>query len=794
MRNKFKNTPAFRKLKSLSFYLKFLLLINIVAYSFSISCFAQNNSFQVVLDSLNFNMQDIAVNEDGKSILLMRKYPNTVATGCYLIPVKENGGMVEGIEISFLPLYIIRSLYRKDRVVFIAYGVPYLINNLIQEGRSIIFNYDLASNTTWSKYLNGRFRQNKCSLDKNGNTYIANTPHDNFHKIWYDSLTSVLELFKLDETGNMLWKKGLLLQDSFLTEFPTVLILDMDLDEDANIYVLGLCGSLSDPDNPLTPYIIKFDSTGHPLLLKTVIVEDQYFNEIEITSTGVMLLSHAPNNPTLYNSKVYHDKYAKLIKLDHDLNFIWGKKYSGENFPYYSTGIKEKPNGNLLMTHSTFGAFPAVVTEMDTEGNILTQKGYPNYEPQIAALNDGSFLMTSRLNYNAAGETFYQPVIAKTDSNGDIEGCETYATCIMAEDYTVGFGTFYYDTVSIPDLEDFDTIVQPVEFSFSEGCNFPPAPVPNFLFPDTLCLADSARTTDTHNRLANAFEWHLSGPGVDSMNTDSFDFAFRFSVAGEYNLKHTVWVLGCAYEAEKTITVLPELEINITPETICPDGPQELSVFSARILREYIWADGSTNQMLLIDTAGVYSVQASDGFCTASDTLAVIFLEDIIGNSNPIETPADTTVCEINLPYFLKIKSVFSEVYFVNNDSVFNGEYILNKSGAYLISTEIDGCYFSKTFNLKTSECVPQIFFPNIFSPNSDGINDEFFPQGNDFEIVFLKVFDRWGGLRYDGAGINAKWSPGKEVAEGAYVYLLKYKNVLTGETAQASGEVVLVR
>lgn len=41
-----------------------------------------------------------------------------------------------------------------------------------------------------------------------------------------------------------------------------------------------------------------------------------------------------------------------------------------------------------------------------------------------------------------------------------------------------------------------------------------------------------------------------------------------------------------------------------------------------------------------------------------------------------------------------------------------------------------------------------EIYFPNAFSPNADGINDFFFPFADDREVVnvqVLNVYDRWG-------------------------------------------------
>ena len=44
------------------------------------------------------------------------------------------------------------------------------------------------------------------------------------------------------------------------------------------------------------------------------------------------------------------------------------------------------------------------------------------------------------------------------------------------------------------------------------------------------------------------------------------------------------------------------------------------------------------------------------------------------------------------------------------------------------------------------------IYFPNVFSPNDDGINDIFFPQSSDIveNIKTFQVFNRWGEVIYE--------------------------------------------
>ncbi len=83
---------------------------------------------------------------------------------------------------------------------------------------------------------------------------------------------------------------------------------------------------------------------------------------------------------------------------------------------------------------------------------------------------------------------------------------------------------------------------------------------------------------------------------------------------------------------------------------------------------------------------------------------------------------------------------------------------------------------------VNASLTVPEKFnfkekLPNVFTPNSDGINDFFqlptsFPKncGNDFE---LKIFSRWGKLIYQSKDLNFKWD-GEKVPEGVYFISLK--------------------
>jgi len=112
----------------------------------------------------------------------------------------------------------------------------------------------------------------------------------------------------------------------------------------------------------------------------------------------------------------------------------------------------------------------------------------------------------------------------------------------------------------------------------------------------------------------------------------------------------------------------------------------------------------------------------------------------------------------------------------------------------YIRVDNID-CYQITSFNLVTINCPPWI--PSGFSPNFDGINDEFNIQGlltifDDFE---LKIFNRYGTLIYQGGDALGFWdgksnkginNVGSLLPIGTYYYVLhlndsNYKKPLSG-------------
>lgn len=88
------------------------------------------------------------------------------------------------------------------------------------------------------------------------------------------------------------------------------------------------------------------------------------------------------------------------------------------------------------------------------------------------------------------------------------------------------------------------------------------------------------------------------------------------------------------------------------------------------------------------------------------------------------------------------------------------------------------------------------LLFPNVFSPNSDGLNDTFYPLGGPPQDYSIQIFSRWGTLVYQGRQVQPGWDGtapnGDPVPEGVYVYIARY--TLGGAPLDRTGTVTLLR
>jgi gliding motility-associated-like protein len=267
---------------------------------------------------------------------------------------------------------------------------------------------------------------------------------------------------------------------------------------------------------------------------------------------------------------------------------------------------------------------------------------------------------------------------------------------------------------------------------------------------------------------------------------------------------------GCSPAVTATVTVsvlptpVPVITSTVTSgcEPLCVSFT-DASTISSGTITGWNWdfGDGSPdsisqNPSHCFNTPGSYTVTLTDtsaAGCIATSTIPYI----ITVNPIPValfNAPASTSIFTPTVQYI--DQSTVSTGSIVSWDWAFgdgfttaagdsshlqNPSHLFTEVGTYcaeLIVTTNAGCQDL------TSLCIvidPEFtfFIPNAFSPNDDGINEEFYGKGEHIKEYEMNIFDRWGNLIFHADDINEHWdgraNHGSEVAqEDVYVYVVK--------------------
>ena len=117
----------------------------------------------------------------------------------------------------------------------------------------------------------------------------------------------------------------------------------------------------------------------------------------------------------------------------------------------------------------------------------------------------------------------------------------------------------------------------------------------------------------------------------------------------------------------------------------------------------------------------------------------------------------------------------------LGNSTQEHPSFDFTNAGSYevgLLVTTLNGCTDSTTNTVIIGD-EADVFVPNSFTPDGDGLNDYFFPvlKGFDAEGYTFMVFDRWGELLFQSSSLSGRWDgtyKGEPVQEGVYIWKLK--------------------
>jgi gliding motility-associated-like protein len=298
----------------------------------------------------------------------------------------------------------------------------------------------------------------------------------------------------------------------------------------------------------------------------------------------------------------------------------------------------------------------------------------------------------------------------------------------------------------------------------------------------------------------------ITDPGIDSIIVDR---------TGVYSISTTNQQNGCSDIANVEVLGDSRLieDVNyISSDPLCfgsSDGWIEIAqIIGGTPPFAFLWTGGSQDSLNTGLSSGTHTIEVTDAigcqfvldiglndpvrlYANVPPDLEVIrgdTVEIIVGATVPLDL-LDSIIWEGNFAFFC------------NNCP--RTTFIAENSGPVHVTViDSNGCISSD--ELFVNVLVPkEVYIPNVFSPNGDGINDLFTISANSslINIESLQIFDRWGEVVYKNQnflpnipelGWDGRYGD-KDIMPGVYVYSAKV-TYSDGVIEVIKGDVTLIR
>ena len=311
------------------------------------------------------------------------------------------------------------------------------------------------------------------------------------------------------------------------------------------------------------------------------------------------------------------------------------------------------------------------------------------------------------------------------------------------------------------------------------------------------------------------FDWNFGVTASVQQTVIQNPQGIVFSQLGYYPIVLTMSQYGCTKSITDSIGLFPspaaqfEIEGGYGCSPVYTQFIDKSQAFTSLI---YNWNLGDNNSINIQNPSYSY---INPGTYTV--TLTVITTSGCIDTStfiypNAVEVVAYPTAGLIAEP---NEASIFSpEISFSDTSKLANYCALRISDGTYIEDCDYthtfkDTGYFKVTQIVKNElNCADSVtltvyifpeyrmFIPDAFSPNGDGLNDNFKPSTIGLKEYNFEIYDRWGEQIFETNGSADSWDgsfKGNKSPQGVYVYLLKVLDV-KGRSHTYNGKVVLIR
>lgn len=221
------------------------------------------------------------------------------------------------------------------------------------------------------------------------------------------------------------------------------------------------------------------------------------------------------------------------------------------------------------------------------------------------------------------------------------------------------------------------------------------------------------------------------------------------------------WYPAQAYLLVDDVSLLPvEDQLDLGPDTtVC--GPFVLDA-TVPGMDGVLWNDGLTMPIRTVEATAVYAVEVTVGQCVLRDTIEVEVIPEPVLDLGP-----DVALCAGMTVVLNATSDALSTVVWEVGGT--GPSLSVDSPGVYR-ATAVNACGSAfESVVVVAGDCLPDLYIPNAFTPDGDGINDLFAPvfDRRTWRVVYT-IHDRWGRLSFE-AKQGEPWD-GSDLPGGVYV------------------------
>jgi gliding motility-associated-like protein len=282
--------------------------------------------------------------------------------------------------------------------------------------------------------------------------------------------------------------------------------------------------------------------------------------------------------------------------------------------------------------------------------------------------------------------------------------------------------------------------------------------------PDTVVCPERPITIGTPAASGFTYNWSPANFLSDSLVAQPVGMPPQ---PASYILTVTSTESGCIDKDTLNIAVFQPIAVAVSPDaTICEGQSVNLQATGSAV--QYVWSPAQglsrasiANPVAAPKTTTTYRVVGFDGHACFTDTGLI----KVVVNPKPrVDVGPDITMATGSTYNFSPVTQngpIVSWKWSPGNDlscaDCATPVAAITRSRTYYATvTNEFGCVAADSMNIKTFCSNTQVFIPNAFSPDGDGMNDVLMVRGKGIaQVRSFRIFTRWGELVFERANFQ---------------------------------------